>query len=68
VDGSSFAAPIVSSVAAQMLEANPSLGPQRLKTLLISTARRLADVEVDRQGWGVVDPDRAVLAAVSSGG
>jgi serine protease AprX len=68
VDGSSFAAPIVASVAAQMLEANPSLGPHKLKTLLISTARRLADVEVDRQGWGVVDPDKAVLAAVSTRG
>jgi serine protease AprX len=68
VDGSSFAAPIVSSVAAQMLEANPSLGPQKLKTLLIATARRIAEVEVDRQGWGVVDPEKAVLAAVSSPG
>jgi serine protease AprX len=68
VDGSSFAAPIVSSVAAQMLEANPSLSPQKLKTLLIGTARRIADVEVDRQGWGVVDPEKAVLAALSSRG
>lgn len=65
VDGSSFAAPIVSSVAAQMLEANPSLAPHQLKHLLISTARRLGDVTVDRQGWGAVDPAKAVLAALS---
>jgi serine protease AprX len=66
VDGSSFAAPIVSSVAAQMLEANPSLAPHRLKSLLIATARRIAAVEVDRQGWGVVDPEKAVLAAIGA--
>jgi serine protease AprX len=66
VDGSSFAAPIVSSVAAQMLEANPSLAPHRLKSLLIASARRIAAVEVDRQGWGVVDPDKAVLAAIGA--
>ncbi len=66
VDGTSFAAPIVSSVAAQMLEANPSLTPQQIKRLLIETARRLGDVEVDRQGWGAIDPEKAVQAALSS--
>jgi serine protease AprX len=66
VDGSSFAAPIVSSVAARMLEANPSLAPHQLKQLLVATARRLGDVPVDRQGWGAVDPERAVLAALST--
>jgi serine protease AprX len=66
VDGSSFAAPIVSSVAAQMLEANPALTPHQMKRLLVVTARRLADVAVDRQGWGVVDPERAVQAALAA--
>ena len=63
VDGTSFAAPIVASVAAQMIEANPRLSPQEVKRLLVGTARRLAHVDVDRQGWGVVDPRRAVLEA-----
>jgi serine protease AprX len=63
VDGTSFAAPIVSSVAAQMLEANPNLTPQQIKRILISTAERLPHYEVDRQGWGVIDPRRAVEAA-----
>jgi len=63
VDGTSFAAPIVAGVAAQMLEANPELTPRQIKGLLISTARRLPHVEVDRQGWGVVDARSAVLAA-----
>lgn len=60
VDGTSFAAPIVSSVIAQMLQANPSLTPQEVKHVLISTAERLPHIEVDRQGWGVIDPRAAV--------
>src|SRR5688500_11405843 len=49
VDGTSFAAPIVSSVAAQMIEANPRLTPAQLKKILITTAERLPHHEVDRQ-------------------
>ena len=63
VDGTSFAAPIVSSLAAQMLEANPGLAPRQVKRLLVQTARRLSHVPVDRQGWGVVDARRALEAA-----
>jgi serine protease AprX len=63
VDGTSFAAPIVSSLAAQLLEANPDLVPRDVKRLLLCTARRLPHVDVDRQGWGVVDPRRALEAA-----
>jgi len=63
VDGTSFAAPIVASLAAQILEANPSLAPRDVKTLLIRTARRLPHVDVDRQGWGVVDARRALEVA-----
>ena len=66
VDGTSFAAPIVSSVAAQMLEANPALTPSDIKKILISTAERLPHYEVDRQGWGVIDPRRAVESALAS--
>ncbi|HEY0426779.1 MAG TPA: S8 family serine peptidase [Pyrinomonadaceae bacterium] len=65
VDGTSFSAPIVSSVIAQMLEANPKLSPQQIKRILISTAERLPHYEVDRQGWGVIDPRRAVEAALA---
>jgi serine protease AprX len=65
VDGTSFAAPIVSSVVAQMLEAAPHLSPQEIKRILISTAERLPHYEVDRQGWGVLDPRRAVEMALS---
>jgi serine protease AprX len=66
VDGTSFAAPIVASIAAQMLEARPELKPHELKRLMMSTARRLPQVEADRQGCGVVDAERALLAARDS--
>ncbi len=65
VDGTSFAAPIVSSIIACMLEANPHLTPQQVKRILMDTAERLPDVEVDRQGWGVVSPARAVELALA---
>ncbi|MBA3439562.1 MAG: S8 family serine peptidase [Pyrinomonadaceae bacterium] len=65
VDGTSFAAPIVSSIIACMLEANPSLTPQAVKRILIDTAERLPFIEVDRQGWGVVAPRRAVEKALA---
>jgi serine protease AprX len=64
VDGTSFAAPIVSSVAACMLEANPKLTPQQVKRILISTGERLPGFEVDRQGWGVIDPRKAIETAL----
>lgn len=63
VDGTSFSAPIVSSVAAQILEANPALTPSQVKRILIDTAERLPGYEIDRQGWGVIDPRKAVEGA-----
>ncbi len=63
VDGTSFAAPIVASVVAQMLEANPALTPQRVKELLVETAQRLPGVPEEQQGFGVVMPGKAVAAA-----
>jgi len=66
VDGTSFAAPIVSSIVACMLEANPRLTPQQAKRILIDRAERVPEFEVDRQGWGVVSARRAVEGALSS--
>ncbi len=65
VDGTSFAAPIVSSIIACMLEANPRLSLQQIKRILIDTAERVPEVEVDRQGWGVVSARRAVESALA---
>ena len=64
VDGTSFASPIVASIIACMLEANPKLTPSQIKRILIDTAERVPDVEVDRQGWGVVAPRKAVEMAL----
>jgi serine protease AprX len=68
VDGTSFAAPIVSSIAAQILEAVPDLKPYEVKRALIKTAMRIGYVDVDRQGWGVVNPRAAIAAAMSMRG
>ena len=68
VDGTSFAAPIVSSLAALLVEADPALRPRELKRLIVRTARRLPHVDVDRQGWGVVDLRRAVAAVTKNRG
>ena len=65
VDGTSFSSPIVASTIACLLEANPSLTPQQVKRILIKTAERVSGIEVERQGWGVVVPGRAVEAAIA---
>ncbi len=63
VDGTSFAAPIVTSIVAQMLQANPRLTPHAIKNMLISTADRIPSVPAIRQGYGVVNASRAVESA-----
>ncbi len=67
VDGTSFASPIVASIVACMLEANPKLTPQQVKRILIDTAERVAGIAVERQGWGVVVPRKAVEKAAALG-
>lgn len=62
-DGTSFAAPIVCSIIAQMLEANADLSPADIRDLLLRTARPLAGVSKERQGFGVVHPYSAVYHA-----
>jgi serine protease AprX len=64
VDGTSFAAPIVTSVVAQMLEANPNLNPGQVKRLLVQTAKRVPSIEPERQGYGHIQPKAAVQAAL----
>ena len=66
VDGTSFAAPIVTSIIAQMLEANPELGPGEVKRILMVTAQRVPGIEIERQGWGEVRPEAAVEAALQA--
>jgi serine protease AprX len=63
VDGTSFATPIVTSIVAQMIQANPALTPGAIKNILISTADRITTQPVIRQGYGVVNARRAVELA-----
>jgi serine protease AprX len=64
VDGTSFAAPIVTSVIAQMLEANPKLTPTLIKMILETTARRLPDIAPEKQGYGLLTARACVQQAL----
>lgn len=63
VDGTSVAAPIVASVIAQMLEANPRLTPRQIRAILTETAMRLPNVPPEKQGSGVLNAAAAVMVA-----
>jgi len=65
VDGTSFAAPIVASVVAQMIETNPKLTPAAVKNILIATSDRSSLLSLDHQGYGVMNAHRAVAEAAS---
>ena len=61
VDGTSFAAPIVCSLIAQMLEANPALNVDAVRQILFSTAKRIHGWAAERQGFGAIRPRNALL-------
>ncbi|HVU94432.1 MAG TPA: S8 family serine peptidase [Puia sp.] len=61
VDGTSFAAPIVTAVIAQLLEAKPALTPFHIREILLGTARRLSGIPAERQGFGIINPRKALL-------
>jgi serine protease AprX len=60
VQGTSFAAPITASVAAQMLELDPSLTPALIREGLLATARPIEGVPREAQGAGLLQPREAV--------
>lgn len=62
-DGTSFAAPIICSLIAQMLEANPDLTPAFVREILLSSAQPLPNVEIERQGYGMVNARSCVEKA-----
>lgn len=64
VDGTSFAAPIVASAVACLLEANPKLTPALAGQILRATAYHIPGVPAERQGGGVLEAGRAVAAAL----
>jgi len=61
VDGTSFAAPVVSAVIAQLLEINPQLTPAAIRHILFSTAKRISNLAAERQGFGMIQPRKALL-------
>jgi serine protease AprX len=65
VEGTSFASPITASVAAQMLEASPSLSPADLREGLLATAEPIAGVPRGVQGAGVLRAREAVEWALA---
>ena len=68
VDGTSFAAPITTSVIAQMLEANPALTTQQVREIILSTATKLHGTTIIRQGFGLIHPRKAVAKALHING
>jgi len=68
VDGTSMAAPIVSSVIAQMLEANPTFTPAQIEKILCDTAQSLEHFPRERQGHGVLNAAHAVAYALRAEG
>jgi serine protease AprX len=65
VEGTSFAAPIVASVIACILEANPALTPFLVRDVLKETAHPVPGADRERQGAGAVSPGLAVARALA---
>jgi len=63
VDGTSFSAPIICSIIAQMLEANPELGPRRIKQILCETTDKIFNIPIEKQGHGLIHPRKCVKEA-----
>lgn len=64
VDGTSFAAPVVASAVACLLQANPALTPAAIRAILLGTAQLVDGAPKERQGAGVLDQGRAVARAL----
>ena len=65
VEGTSFAAPIVASTIACLLEANPTLTPLLVRDVLKETAHLVPGVDRERQGAGALSPGVAVARALA---
>jgi len=64
VEGTSFAAPLVSSVVGCMLQANPTLTPSQVRGLLLAAARPVPGADGRQQGAGALDAGQAVALAL----
>lgn len=66
VSGTSQAAPYVANVAAKIKEANPKLAPVEIKKILMGTVDKKAFLTEKVATGGIVNLDRAVVAAQMS--
>ena len=64
VDGTSFAAPLVASAVACLLEANHDLLPSQVRSILQQTAAPVPGVSRERQGAGALAAGAAVALAL----
>jgi hypothetical protein len=65
VNGSSAAAAVAAGAAALLAHARPGLDAQALKSVLVTSARRLAGGSVTSQGAGMVDVGRAAATELA---
>jgi len=65
VDGTSFAAPLVASLVACLLEANRGLSPPLVREVLLTTAHPVPGAPRDRQGAGAMEAGKAVALALA---
>lgn len=62
--GTSMAAPIVSGVVCQVLQANPNLTPGEVMQIVKMTASNIKDLPPTTQGSGMINPESAIQAAL----
>jgi len=67
VAGTRFAAPVVASIIACMLQAHSDLTPLDIRRLLLAAAQPVPGAPVERQGRGALQGGQAVALAVASG-
>jgi serine protease AprX len=68
LSGTSTSAPVVSGIAALMLDADPTLTPDDIKLRLMETADPLPETSVHQQGAGVVDVPEALTSSLKANG
>lgn len=63
--GTSFSAPLVAGVVAQMLQVNPDLSPAEVQEIIRATAHQANDPDYEL-GYGVISARRAVDSALTA--
>jgi subtilisin family serine protease len=64
--GTSMACPRVAGLAAEIFEANPNLSPREVMNVIKNTAYKMEGETAIRQGFGAIDPDKAIQAALDA--